>query len=107
MRDDLFNLAIVVEFDERGLDLLDQFGVALLRANAIVLRRNYFVEDDVAVFTCNERLRGRIVDRNCVACATFELHERGLIFRSGFELAERGTDGVVIIATFSKIVVSR
>lgn len=70
VRDDLFNLAIVVEFDERGLDLLDQFGVALLRANAIVLRRNYFVEDDVAVFTCDQRLRGRIVDRNRIACAT-------------------------------------
>ena len=107
VRDDLFNLAIVVEFDERGLDLLDQFGVALLRANAIVLRRNYFVEDDVAVFTCNERLCGGIVDRNRIACATLDLHERGLIFRSGFEFAERRTDGVVVIATFSEIVVSR
>ena len=107
VRDDFFNLAIVVKLDERGLDLLDQFGVALLRANAIVLRRNYFVEDDITIFTSNKGLCGRIVDRNCVTCTTFELHERGLILRSGFEFAERRTDSVVVIATFSEIVVSR
>lgn len=72
VRDDLFNRAIVVELDERGLDLLDQFSVAFLCTNAIVLRRNHFVEDDVAIFTRDQRLCGRIVDRNRIACATFE-----------------------------------